>query len=86
MDSCRGGWNVQNGLNLIKILDSVGESVDFVLLLALVLVLIVRSCTEQKALQMSLLQKVHKPVDFTRKKWLYGLLLMPKHSCCQSKK
>ena len=55
-------------LELNKILHSVGESVDCVLLLALVLVLIVRSCTEQKALQMSLLQKVHKPVDVTMKK------------------
>ena len=32
-------WNVRNGSNLIKILDSVGESVDCVLLLVLVLLL-----------------------------------------------
>ena len=38
-DSCRNEWNVRNGSNLIKILDSVGESVDCVLLLVLVLLL-----------------------------------------------
>ena len=37
-NSCRDGWNVQNEL---KILDSVGESVDYVLLLALVLLLLI---------------------------------------------
>ena len=38
-DSCRDEWNVRNGLNLVKILHSVGESVDCVLLLVLVLLL-----------------------------------------------
>lgn len=74
---------MRNGLNLIKILHSVGESFDCVLLLVLVLVLIIRSCTGQKALQMSLWQKILKSVDDIMKKWLYELLLMLKHSCCQ---
>ena len=39
MDSCRDGWNLQNGLNAPEILHSVGERVDCVLLLVLVVLL-----------------------------------------------
>ena len=77
--SCRDGWNVGNGSNLLKILHSFSESVDCVLLLVyssscitmklLVLVLITSwyniimwSYSEQKTLQVSLSQKVHKSV------------------------
>ena len=76
-DSCRDGWNARKRLNLTKIQHSVAESVDAVLILLLVLVLILRSCFEQKAFQMSLLRKVHKSVVVIMKKKLYGLPLMP---------
>ena len=76
-DSCRDRWNVRKRLNLIKTQHSVAKSVDAVLILALVLVLIVWSCFEQKAFQMSRLEKVHKSVVFIMKKKLYGLPLMP---------
>ena len=36
-NSCRDGWNVRNGLNVPNILHSVGERVDCVLLIVLVL-------------------------------------------------
>ena len=36
-DSCRDGWNVQDGLNIPNILHSVGERVDCVLHIVLVL-------------------------------------------------
>ena len=38
-DSCRDGWYVRNGLNVPNILHSVGERVDCVLLIVLVLLL-----------------------------------------------
>ena len=38
-DSCRDAWNVRNGSNVPKILHSVGERVDCVLLLVLVVLL-----------------------------------------------
>ena len=41
--------------------------------------------SEQKALQVSLLWKVHESADVIMKKGLYGLSLMSKHSSCQSK-
>ena len=39
MDSFRDGWNVQNGLSVPKVLHSVGERIDCVLLLVLVVLL-----------------------------------------------
>ena len=85
-DSCRDGWNARKRLNLIKIQHSVAKNVDALLILVLVLVSIVWSCFEQKAFQMFLLRKVHKSVVVIMKKELYGLPLMPKIFCCQSKK
>ena len=38
--SCRDGLNVRNGSNVLKILHSIGEKVDYVLHLVLVVLLI----------------------------------------------
>ena len=79
-DSCRDGWNVRNGS---KILHSVGENVDCVLLLALVLLLSKHNYVIlfwAKSITSVLLQKVHKSVDVIMKKGLKSSLKVSKIS------
>ena len=67
-DSCRDGWNVQNGLSVPKILHSVDERIDGVLLLVLVLLL-----SKHSQVNMCLLGKVHESIDVIMKNWLHRL-------------
>ena len=67
-------WNVWNGLKVLKILHSVDQRVDYVLLLVLV-PLLSELFKYVIWLQVSLLQKVHESVDVIMKNWLHGLSL-----------
>ena len=79
-NSCRDELNVRNGSNIPKIQHSVGERIDYILLVLVVLL------SKHSQVNISLLGKVHECVDVIMKNWLYRLSLMSKHSCFQSKK